>query len=91
MSLAVIPTPDYSGAAGISELHAMQLAMLAALESQDWLAVKRLDKSCAALVDKVIAANIHDPRSLLAPLGELKIIYRSLLWHCHEKVASMAV
>lgn len=91
MSIAIVSRPDYKGDAGVQQVRNLQQALVAALKQQDWIAVQRLDRSCAALIDKVIAANRCDGASLVLALSELKGVYSNLIDGCQEKVASMAV
>lgn len=91
MSLQVMADIDYTGSAGIQQIMDMQQALIAALAEQNWLEVRRLDQACAALVDKVIAANRANTQALLPALNTLKKVYLHMLSGCQQKVASMAV
>lgn len=91
MALKILADLDYSGEAGVNQVRLLQQAISCALAQQDWLEVRRLDNACAALVDKVIAANNSDSRALVLALSELKGVYSNLITGCQQKVASMAV
>jgi hypothetical protein len=91
MSIAIVSRPDYKGDAGVQQVRNLQQALVVALKQQDWIAVQRLDRSCAALIDKVVAANRCDGATLVLALSELKGVYSNLIDGCQEKVASMAV
>lgn len=91
MALKILADLDYSGEAGVNHVRLLQQSISRALAQQDWLEVRRLDNACAALVDKVIAANNSDDRALVLALSELKGVYSSLIAGCQQKVASMAV
>jgi flagellar protein FliT len=91
MALSLLTGPDYQDGAGVDQLHQIQQALVQALAQQDWLEVRRLDRACAALVDRVIAANPHHGSDLVAALSALKDVYRHLVYGCQQKVASMAI
>jgi flagellar protein FliT len=91
MELRLVENPDYIGEAGAQQVRSLQQALTLAMASQDWSEVRRLDKACAALVEKIIAANTHDGDDLLIILRELKDVYSDLICNCRKKVASMAV
>lgn len=91
MALAILADPDYSGDAGVQQVRLLQQALSQALVQQDWFEVRRLDKACAALVDKVIAANSGGGTALVLALNELKGVYSNCISGCQQKVASMAV
>jgi hypothetical protein len=91
MSIAIVSRPDYKGDAGVQQVRNLQQALVVALKQQDWIAVKRQHRSCAALIDKVVAANRCDGATLVLALSELKGVYSNLIDGCQEKVASMAV
>lgn len=91
MALSLLTCPNYRDGAGIDQLQQMQQALMQALAQQDWLEVRRLDRACAALVDRVIAANLNHGSELVAVLSELKDVYHHIIYGCQQKVASMAV
>lgn len=91
MALHALANPNYEGSAGLQQLRALQIAMVDALQRQDWLEVRRLDKVCPALIDKVISANRADASALVVALNELKSVYADIIGGCQKKVASMAV
>ncbi len=91
MRLSVVADPDYAGSAGIEHLDHLQQALQQALIQQDWLEVQRLDKICAAVVDRVVAARHESADDLVIALSQLKDVYRHLIYGCQAKVASMAV
>lgn len=91
MTIKILETPNYVGAAGVEQVRALQSALVFALEQQRWLEVQRLDKTCAALVNRVVAANGNNAAALIEVLSELKGVYSHLLNGCEAKVASMAV
>jgi len=90
MRLQLVERVEYAGNSGVLQVRALQDALNTALEHEDWAMVRRLDQSCAALIDKVIAANKDDTRTLLQALSELKDVYASLIVECKREVASLA-
>lgn len=91
MTVKMLADLDYSGDAGVNQVRLLQQSLSRALKQQEWLEVRRLDNACAALIEKVIAANNHDARALVLALNELKGVYSNLITGCQQKVASMAV
>jgi HPt (histidine-containing phosphotransfer) domain-containing protein len=91
MALSLVDDPDYAGRAGIEQLDQLQQALQQALIQQNWLEVQRLDKICAAVVNKVVAARHEVTDDLVTALSQLKDVYRHLINGCQAKVASMAV
>lgn len=91
MTVAIVSSPDYTGEAGVQQVRNLQRALVVALKQQDWMVIQRLDRSCAGLIDKVIAANRCDGATLVLALSELKGVYSNLIDGCQKKVASMAV
>ena len=91
MSIKMLDTLDYTGDAGVQQVQTLQSALVLALQQQEWHEVRRLDKACAALVNRVIAANGNNTGALIAALSELKSVYSHLISGCQAKVASMAV
>jgi hypothetical protein len=90
MQLHLIEPPSYVGQAGILQVRRLQCALDKALHAEDWDQVRRLDQTCAVLIDKVIGANQDDSRTLAIALNELKGVYASLIVQCKREVASLA-
>lgn len=90
MQLHLIEPPSYVGQAGILQVRRLQIALDQALNAEDWDQVRRLDQTCAVLIDKVIGANQDDSRTLAIALNELKGVYASLIVQCKREVASLA-
>lgn len=90
MQLHLVEPIDYVGQAGVLQVRGLQNALNAALAVEDWEQVRRLDQSCAILIDKVICANERDAQAIAAALNELKGVYASLIVQCKREVASMA-
>jgi hypothetical protein len=90
MQLHLVETINYAGQAGVLQVRSLQTALSAALEIEDWDQVRRLDHSCAVLIDKVICANKDDTKAIARALNELKGVYASLIVQCKREVASMA-
>ncbi len=90
MPLYLVEPVNYVGHAGVQQVRSLQNALNAALAVEDWGQVRRLDQSCAILIDKVIRANAQDTQAVAAALGELKGVYASLIAQCKREVASMA-
>lgn len=86
MSLYLVPTPNYQGEAGILAMRGLQRELAAALQQEDWEYVRRLDRLCVLLIDRVIAANRHDKTTLVRALSELKGVYAGLLAQCQREV-----
>lgn len=91
MALVMVASPNYQASAGLAQVRDLQQALVTALKHQNWLEVQRLDRSCAALIEKVISANRDDSETLFLALNELKSVYSCLINRCQEKVASMAI
>lgn len=91
MSLHLVAEPDYTGAEGLAQLRELQRALISAQNAEDWVRVRELDRACAHLVEKVIAANRSDPSTLVQALSELKGVYASLIDRCQREVSSMAL
>lgn len=90
MPLHLVEPINYVGQAGVLQVRSLQNALNAALESENWDLVRRLNKSCAILIDKVIRANEGDVKAISKALNELKGVYASLIVQCKREVASMA-
>ena len=90
MSLRLVEPITYSGRSGVLQVRRLQCALNKALKSEDWDQVRRLDQTCALLIDKVILANENDSRAVSEALNELKGVYASLIVKCKCEVASMA-
>ncbi|WP_111640528.1 hypothetical protein [Marinimicrobium alkaliphilum] len=84
--LQAVPSPDYAGPEGIALLRDFQRDMAGALQTGDWLAVRRLDRACAGLVDRLVRENASDGALLVAALEELKGVYANLIFRCGEEV-----
>jgi hypothetical protein len=92
MALSLVDDPDYAGSAGIKYIEQLQQSLQRALAQENWVEVQRLDKVCAALIDKVVAASREEETGeLVIALSQLKDVYRHLIYGCQAKVASMAV
>ncbi|MDQ2078105.1 hypothetical protein [Marinimicrobium sp. ABcell2] len=91
MALQLAAEPDYRGAPGLALLRQMQRDIISALQAEDWLRVRELDRSCAALVEKIVAANGDDPSTLVQALSELKGVYANLIQQCHREAKAMAL
>lgn len=89
MGLRLVEPVTYSGHAGVLHVRRLQHALNKALEAEDWDQVRRLDQTCALLIDKVILANEHDAQAIAEALNELKGVYASLIVQCKREVASM--
>lgn len=84
--LRAVPEPDYAGAEGLALLRAFQRDMAGALQAEDWLSVRRLDRACAGLVERLVNENRADSELLLAALWELKGVYANLITRCQAEV-----
>lgn len=91
MGLAAVPSVDYQGDSGVCQVRQLQRELVQALRSEDWLRVRELDRACAGLVDRVIAANREDGTALVMALSELKGVYANLIDRCHNEVLKMAL
>lgn len=91
MPLAAVPRPDYQGDSGVHQLRQLQRELIKALREGDWLRVRELDRACAGLVDRVVAANHEDGTTLVSALIELKGVYSNLIDSCHSEVLKMAL
>ncbi len=90
MGLRLVESVTYSGQAGVLQVRRLQSALNKALDAEDWDQVRRLDQTCALLIDRVILANEHDAQAISEALNELKGVYASLIVQCKREVASMA-
>ncbi len=90
MQLHLVEPIDYVGHSGILQVRSLQLALNNALAAEDWDQVRRLDQSCAMIIDKVICANEGNAKAIAEALNELKGVYASLIVQCKREVASMA-
>lgn len=91
MSLVAVPDPDYRGGEGVQQIHGLRRELVDALRAGDWPRVRELDRACAGLVDRVVAANSGEARALAEALTELKRVYAELLDSCHHEVARLAL
>ena len=90
MSLCLLEPITYSGQSGVLQVRRLQSALNTALKAEDWDQVRRLDQTCALLIDKVIFANEDNSKAIAEALNELKGVYASLIVKCKREVASMA-
>jgi hypothetical protein len=90
MQLYLVEPINYHGQAGVLHVRKLQQALDDALKFEDWEQVRRLDQTCATLIDKVIMANVDDTKAIAQALNELKGVYASLIVQCKQEVASMA-
>jgi len=90
MRMYLVEPVNYVGQAGVLQVRSLQNALNDALKYEDWDQVRRLDQSCAVLIDKVICANEGDTKAIAMALNELKGVYASLIVQCKREVASMA-
>lgn len=82
MSLRVIEAASLAGPEGIGQLRQLQSDMRHALAVRDYSRVRQLDKTCAVVLDAVIAANQSNRAILLEALTDLKDVYRQMLAEC---------
>jgi hypothetical protein len=90
MGLRLVEPVKYAGQAGVLQVRRLQRELNKALNAEDWDQVRRLDQTCALLIDKVILANESDSQAIAEALNELKGVYASLIVQCKREVASMA-
>jgi len=90
MQLHLVEPVNYAGQAGVLQVRGLQNALTEALEAEDWDQVRRLDRSCEMVIDRVISANKDDTKAIAEALNELKGVYASLIVQCKREVASMA-
>lgn len=90
MRMHLVEAVSYAGSAGIMQVRSLQSELDDALAAQDWDRVRRLDQSCAIVIDKVISANSGDSKAIADALNELKGVYASLIVQCKREVASLA-
>lgn len=89
MGLRLVEPVTYSGQAGVLQVRRLQSELNKALKAEDWGQVRRLDQTCALLIDKVILANENNAQAIAEVLNELKGVYASLIVQCKREVASM--
>jgi len=90
MQLHLVKPTNYAGEAGVLHVRRLQGELNKALAEENWSQVRRLDRACAMLIDKVIEANQDDKQALSAALNELKGVYANLIVQCKREVAAMA-
>ena len=86
MAIRLVSTPEYTGEAGIMAMRNLQQELARALQVEDWEKIRHLDRICAVLIDKVIAANRNDKTTLVCALNELKGVYAGLIAQCQREV-----
>lgn len=91
MALRLVAEPDFCGETGLIHLRALQQELASAMRAQDWAKVRRLDKSCSRVVDKVIAASGDNKAELLVVLKELKKVYAWLIEECQQQATVLAM
>lgn len=91
MPLHSVPRPDYRGEAGIAHLTALRQELVEALRDEDWHRVRDLDRACAGVINRVVAANREDGTALVRALSELKGVYSNLIDRCQREVMEMAL
>ena len=91
MALSAVPNPDYHGEAGVEQVRQLRNELVQALQAEDWWTVRELDRACAGLVERVIAANGGDGTALVRALSELKGVYANLIEQCQEEVLKLAL
>lgn len=91
MKLSAVPSPDYRGEAGVEQVRQLRNELVEALQTEDWPAVRELDRACVGLVDRVVAANGEDGTALVRALSELKGVYANLIEQCQQEVLKLAL
>lgn len=86
MAIQLVSAPEYRGQAGIMAIRSLQQELTKALQAEEWGKVRHLDRICALLIDKVIAANRDDKSILVCALSELKGVYAGLVAQCQREV-----
>lgn len=87
-----LPDPDYRGQAGLEQLQALHRELDIALQTGDWLRVRRLDRACGGLVARLVAVNEgSSDTDLVAALKDLKHLYTRLLQDCQKQVMRVAL
>lgn len=75
----------YDSEHGVEILTQLRKAMLKALISEDWLELQRLDRTCSAVVARVLECPDRDFEGLQVELTVLKSIYWQALSECKER------
>lgn len=83
--LKAVESLRYDGAHGVAILTQLRTAMLKALISEDWLELQRLDRTCSAVVARVLECPERDFEGLQVELTVLKSIYWQALSECKER------
>jgi flagellar protein FliT len=86
MNMHLVPDPVYHGEAGIHAMRGIQRELAKALQQEEWDKVRHLDRICALLIDRVVAANRDDKTTLVRALAELKGVYAGLIAQCQREV-----
>ena len=83
--LKVVEPLRYDGTYGVEILAELRAAMLKALVTENWLELQRLDKTCSAVVSRVLECPNRDFEGLQVELTVLKSIYWQALSECQER------
>lgn len=83
--LNVVVSPDYSGAHGVNILRNLRESMKQALQEERWLDLQSLDRTCSAVVARVLECEDRDFEGLQLELTILKSIYWQALAECKER------
>ncbi len=86
MTMYLVPQPDYRGEVGLNSLRRVQHEMTSALQREEWEEVRRLDRVCTLLIDRVVAANREDKAFLMRAMAEVKGLYAGLVAQCEREV-----
>lgn len=83
--LKVVEPLRYDSEHGVAILTQLRKAMLKALICEDWLELQRLDRTCSAVVARVLECPERDFEGLQVELTVLKSIYWQALSECKER------
>jgi len=84
--LSLVVNPSYSGSAGVKILSALRQSMNEALQAENWLELQHLDRTCSAVVARVLATSDRDYEGLQLELTVLKAIYWQALSECKTRL-----
>jgi hypothetical protein len=89
VALALVSPMDYEGPAGVEQVQQLAAALKVAFQAKDWAEVRRLDRSCSFLIDKVVHINKDESGDIKGALQELKKVYGVMLVLSRCELVSM--
>ena len=88
-ALSAVATTRYDHREGIALLRDLLHDLIEAANQQSWVDVRRLDRVCMSVLQRVGANDVDDKTALAEVLGEMRLVYRYLLERCDPSAAVM--